>query len=154
MGTVFQFQSWKVMEPKPKTFGDWLREKRTAARLSLDDVAGQVGVSKQRLSDIENNKRRTKGGQLPKLREDKIDAIAHAVFAPVEEARLAAGLSPRRTTGRDLQETMLLSRFGELSDDKKETALAVIETLWRQQDAKRRADRQQTKAMKKRTVNS
>ena len=127
------------MDPQqPKTFGDWLRQKRIAANLSLEDVAARAGISKQRLSDIENNKRRTKGGQLPKLREDKLEAVARAVFATVEEARLAAGLSARGPTETDLQTTRLISYFSELSEDQKDMALAVIETLWRRHHAQRK----------------
>ncbi len=133
------------MDSGPKTFGDWLREKRVAARLSLQDLADRIGVSKQRLSDIENKKLRTKGGQLPKLREDKVDELAKALFVPIEEARLAAGLSPHKPNEQSLQRTQILSYLEELPADQQEAAFVMIEALWRRQHAKRRSERQEMK---------
>jgi len=103
--------------------------------MSLQDVATRAGVS---------------NGQLPKLREDKVEAIAKAMFVPIEEARLAAGLSPRRANESDLQTGRLLAYFNELPPDQQAAALAMIETLWRQQHARQRAEKQETKPKKKR----
>lgn len=146
MGSVLLFRISKKMDAEPKTFGDWLREKRAAAGLSLQNIADRMaqsgtGLSKQRLSDIENNKPRTKGGRPPRLTEQQVDAIANAVFAPVDEARLAARLAPRNSNQNDVLRARLLGFFNELPQDQQAAALAMIEALWRQQHTKKRADR-------------
>lgn len=137
------------MESGPETFGDWLRQKRIAAGLSLQQVADRAGVSKQRLSDIENNKRRTVGGRLPRLSEDRVEAIGAAVFAPVDEARLAAGLAPKQVQPADLLQTRLLNYFNELPETQQSTALVMIEAMWRQEQSQRRQQKH-TSTMAKR----
>jgi len=139
------------MEQKPKTFGDWLREKRAAAGLSLQAVADRMTVaghpiSKQRLNDIENNKPRTKGGRPPRPTENQVEAIAKAVFVPIEEARLAAGLSTRHPTANDLKQGRLLAYFNELPADQQAAALAMIEALWKQQHSRQKAEKYEKKA--------
>jgi transcriptional regulator with XRE-family HTH domain len=154
MGSVLAFRPGNLMESEPKTFGDWLREKRDAAGLSLQHVADRMThsgypISKQRLHDIENNKPRTKGGRPPRPTELQVDAIAAAVFAPVDEARLAARLAPQNSDQTNILQVRLIGFFRELPADQQAAALAMIESLWRQQQAKQRAEKKETKAVKK-----
>lgn len=151
MGSVSFLNVREGMDPKPETFGDWLRRKRIGAHLSLQDVATQADLSKQYLSNIERGIPRTKGGPPPRLREEQVDALAEAVFAPIAEARLAAGLAPPNTGMSDIDHARLLGYFNRLPEQAKSDVLAMIEALWRNQQARQKVERQEAKQKKKRT---
>jgi len=138
------------MDSKQKTFGEWLREKREGAGLSLQDVADRAGVSKQYLSTIERSLPRTAKGRPPRLTEERVDAIAEAVGAPISEARRYARLREPDSDVDPGEAGRLLMYFKELPAAAREAAMTMTEALWRKQHAQRRAEREAQKKPKER----
>jgi transcriptional regulator with XRE-family HTH domain len=144
MGSVLAFRPGKLMEPKPKTFGEWLHNKRKAAGLSLQLVADRASVSKGYLSNLERNAPHSVTGALPRPSLETVDAIAGAIGAPIAEARLFAGYAAPQHEP-DPRNSQLLFYFSELPEDQQIAALAMVQSLWRQQHDRQKADREQKK---------
>lgn len=78
------------------TFGEWLRQKRKALRLSQTDVANRAGVSFAYVSAIERGQKHsiTANPILPK--RETIEVLAKAVGGDIDEALLLAGYAPKK----------------------------------------------------------
>ena len=98
------------------SLGDYLREQRTASRLSLRQLADQVGVSNPYLSQIERGLRRPSAEVLQQL--------AKALRISAEQLYIRAGIvSPTDGVGGDV-ELAVLGDAG-LSERQKQTLLDV-----------------------------
>lgn len=81
------------------TFGDWLRRNIKEAGLSNAELARRVGVSSTHISNLVRDfspSRKAPGPSRPG--EDLVKAIARALNADHDEARLAAGYAPLSQT--------------------------------------------------------
>src|SRR6188472_4155504 len=98
------------------SLGDYLREQRTASRLSLRQLAEQVGVSNPYLSQIERGLRRPSAEVLQQL--------AKALRISAEQLYIRAGIvSPTHGVGGDV-ELAVLGDAG-LTERQKQTLLDV-----------------------------
>ena len=98
------------------SLGDYLREQRTQSRLSLRQLAEQVGVSNQYLSQIERGLRRPSAEVLQQL--------AKALRISAEQLYIRAGIvSPTDGVGGDV-ELAVLGDAG-LTERQKQTLLDV-----------------------------
>ena len=98
------------------SLGDYLREQRTQSRLSLRQLAEQVGVSNPYLSQIERGLRRPSAEVLQQL--------AKALRISAEQLYIRAGIvSPTDGVGGDV-ELAVLSDAG-LTERQKQTLLDV-----------------------------
>ena len=98
------------------SLGDYLREQRTASRLSLRQLADQVGVSNPYLSQIERGLRRPSAEVLQQL--------AKALRISAEQLYIRAGIvSPDDGVGGSV-ELAVLNDAG-LSERQKQTLLDV-----------------------------
>src|SRR6476620_5219426 len=96
--------------------GDYLREQRTASRLSLRQLADQVGVSNSYLSQIERGLRRPSA--------EVIQQLAKALRISAEQLYIRAGIvSPEVGVGGSV-ELAVLSDTG-LTERQKQTLLDV-----------------------------
>lgn len=83
-----------------KGLGDYLKEQRTAAELSLRQLAEQAGVSNPYLSQIERG--------LRKPSADVLQQIAHALRISAEQLYVRAGiLSPKESVGGSVEDVIL-----------------------------------------------
>ena len=98
------------------SLGDYLREQRTASRLSLRQLAEQVGVSNPYLSQIERGLRRPSA--------EVLQQIAKALRISAEQLYIRAGIvSPDDGVGGSV-ELAVLNDAG-LSERQKQTLLDV-----------------------------
>jgi transcriptional regulator with XRE-family HTH domain len=98
------------------SLGDYLREQRTQSRLSLRQLAEQVGVSNPYLSQIERGLRRPSAEVLQQL--------AKALRISAEQLYIRAGIvSPTDSVGGDV-ELAVLGDAG-LTERQKQTLLDV-----------------------------
>lgn len=149
MGSVLAFRPIGSMESKPSSLGAWLREKRLAAGLSLQDVADRAGVSKQYVNTIEREVPHPESKGKPRPTQKVVDGLAKAVGAPIAEARLIAGYAPPETGPADVAQSRLLFYFNDLAEPARSDALAMLEALWRSQHARQKAANQQEQPPKK-----
>ena len=99
-----------------ESLGDYLREQRTQSRLSLRQLAEQVGVSNPYLSQIERG--------LRKPSADVLQQIAKALRISAEQLYIRAGIvSPTDGVGGDV-ELAVLGDAG-LTERQKQTLLDV-----------------------------
>src|SRR6187402_2249689 len=98
------------------SLGDYLREQRTASRLSLRQLAEQVGVSNPYLSQIERGLRRPSAEVLQQL--------AKALRISAEQLYIRAGIvSPTDGVGGDVELAVLGD--ASLTERQKQTLLDV-----------------------------
>ena len=98
------------------SLGDYLREQRTASRLSLRQLAEQVGVSNPYLSQIERGLRRPSAEVLQQL--------AKALRISAEQLYIRAGIvSPTDGVGGDVELAVLSD--AALTERQKQTLLDV-----------------------------
>jgi transcriptional regulator with XRE-family HTH domain len=112
MGNVARNKVGKTVE----SLGDYLREQRVSARLSLRQLAEQAGVSNPYLSQIERGLRRPSAEVLQQL--------AKALRISAEQLYLRAGIvSPDKGVGGSVE----LAVLGDpsLSERQKQTLLDV-----------------------------
>lgn len=84
-----------------KGLGDYLKEQRTAAELSLRQLAEQAGVSNPYLSQIERG--------LRKPSADVLQQIAHALRISAEQLYVRAGiLSPKEAIEGGVEHAVLV----------------------------------------------
>lgn len=84
-----------------KSLGDYLKEQRTSAELSLRQLAEQAGVSNPYLSQIERG--------LRKPSADVLQQIAHALRISAEQLYVRAGiLSPKESVGESVESAVLV----------------------------------------------
>jgi transcriptional regulator with XRE-family HTH domain len=102
------------------SLGDYLREQRTASRLSLRQLAEQVGVSNPYLSQIERGLRRPSA--------EVLQQIAKALRISAEQLYIRAGIiSPEDGVGGSV-ELAVLNDTG-LSERQKQTLLDVYSSF-------------------------
>ena len=107
------------------SLGDYLREQRTQSRLSLRQLAEQVGVSNPYLSQIERGLRRPSAEVLQQL--------AKALRISAEQLYIRAGIvSPTDGVGGDV-ELAVLGDAG-LTERQKQTLLDVYASFIHQND--------------------
>ena len=99
-----------------ETLGDYLREQRQSARLSLRQLAEQAGVSNPYLSQIERG--------LRKPSADVLQQLAKALRISAEQLYLRAGIvSPDDTLGGSVELAVLGDQL--LTERQKQTLLDV-----------------------------
>ena len=102
------------------SLGDYLREQRTASRLSLRQLAEQVGVSNPYLSQIERGLRRPSA--------EVLQQIAKALRISAEQLYIRAGIiSPEDGVGGSV-ELAVLNDTG-LSERQKQSLLDVYSSF-------------------------
>ncbi len=103
-----------------ESLGDYLKEQRTASRLSLRQLAEQAGVSNPYLSQIERG--------LRKPSADVLQQIAKALRISAEQLYIRAGIvSPEDGVGGSV-ELAVLSDIG-LSERQKQSLLDVYSSF-------------------------
>lgn len=75
-------------------FGQYLRRRREAARLTQSELAGRVGVTPTYMEFLERGNDSMGAGQQLRPMLDVVNAIAGALGVPVTEVRRAAGYDP------------------------------------------------------------
>jgi transcriptional regulator with XRE-family HTH domain len=99
-----------------ESLGDYLREQRVSARLSLRQLAEQAGVSNPYLSQIERGLRRPSA--------DVLQQLAKALRISAEQLYLRAGIvSPDEGVGGSVE--MAVLGDAALSERQKQTLLDV-----------------------------
>src|SRR5271165_4577182 len=97
---------------RPRTFGQRVRELRTAKKLSLRALAPKVGVGFTYLSKVENGK--LDFGDYPS--EALIRKLAKALGADLDELFLLAEIVPDRIRKRVLERPDAFRKLAELDD--------------------------------------
>jgi transcriptional regulator with XRE-family HTH domain len=100
-----------------ETLGDYLREQRLAARLSLRQLAEQAGVSNPYLSQIERG--------LRKPSADVLQQIAKALRISAEQLYLRAGIISPEGGESDSTVELAILRDAGLSERQKQSLLDV-----------------------------
>ena len=106
------------------TLGDYLREQRTASRLSLRQLAEQAGVSNPYLSQIERG--------LRKPSAEVLQQIAKALRISAEQLYIRAGIvSPAEGLGIPHERSVELAILGDpgLSERQKQSLLDVYSSF-------------------------
>ncbi|MGI8542059.1 MAG: helix-turn-helix domain-containing protein [Aridibacter sp.] len=81
----------QFLDMNENTFGKWLNEHRTNARLSQQALGDKTGMSKQYISVLERGEPHALTNKPVTPAVDIVDALAKALDRPIDEARLAAG---------------------------------------------------------------
>ena len=105
-----------------ETLGDYLREQRVSARLSLRQLAEQAGVSNPYLSQIERGVRKPSA--------EILRQIARALEISSEELYVRAGILDERTDQPGVGGAIRADRH--LTEDQKKTLLSVYESFCQQ----------------------
>ena len=103
-------------EDRRRSLGDYLKEQRVAARLSLRQLAEQAGVSNPYLSQIERGLRRPSA--------EVLQQIAKALRISAEQLYVRPGSSARRTASGGSVELAVLDDTG-LTERQKQSLLDV-----------------------------
>jgi transcriptional regulator with XRE-family HTH domain len=120
---------------RPETLGDFVRRIRKEKSLSLADVSEQSARFGQRITisyinRIENDPQR-------RVTTDRLTALANGLGVPMEELfTRATGLSA--STRKFSDELHLLTRFRELSAERKADVLKIVE-MWYSEESSRRS---------------
>lgn len=83
-----------VSDYNAEFFGQWLRRKRLNRDLTVVQVAERAGISKQYVSMLERSPLHPVTGKPVQPALDKVEALAKALGADAEEARIVAGYDP------------------------------------------------------------
>lgn len=120
------------------TFGDRLREARTAVGFTQDQLGFEVGVTKSSVSAWENNKDVPSFALLPKLRQALRVSLDDLVCGDGEAKRQARGVmrimepqadydaQPDTSRAQDSKEYALLLRYRSLSPRQRAGLLELI----------------------------
>src|ERR1700736_5813678 len=105
----------KELPDRWRDLGEFIREQRAGARLSLRRLSDMAGISNPYLSQIERGLRRPSA--------EILQQIARALRISAETLYVRAGILDAREVGSDLTEAIL----GEptLSDEQKQTLLRI-----------------------------
>jgi transcriptional regulator with XRE-family HTH domain len=106
------------------SLGEFLKEQRRQAQLSLRQLADQAGVSNPYLSQIERGIRKPSA--------DVLQQIARALRISAEAMYVRAGLLDQPTSDHSVQDAILAD--AALSDRQKRVLLDVYETFRKQND--------------------
>ncbi len=126
--------------PDPwRELGEFIREQRSVARLSVRRLSDMAGISNPYLSQIERGLRRPSA--------EILQQIAKALRISAETLYVRAGILDPRDVGGDLTEAILAEPT--LTDDQKQTLLRIYLSFRRENGAdpepparnERRADR-------------
>jgi len=98
-----------------RELGEFIREQRNVARLSLRRLSDMAGVSNPYLSQIERGLRRPSA--------EILQQIAKALRISAETLYVRAGILDARDVGSDLAETILAEPT--LTEDQKQTLLRI-----------------------------
>ena len=120
-----------------ETFGQWLKKTRISRGLNQEQLATLASVSKQYVSTLEREAPHGITGASPTPKIKTVRALATALAVPESEALRRAGYYPEEAE-TDPRQAQLLSYFRELSDNEKDDALALIETVFRRRERFRR----------------
>lgn len=104
------------------TFGDKLKQLRTAAGMTQEELAKKCGITKQNISRYENSSRE------PNIRTAKI--IADALNVPLADFAPET-IAPRKASDEDRE--LLLTLFDQLPPESKEAVLVQLRALARYQ---------------------
>ena len=124
------------------TFGQRVRELRTAKKLSLRDLAPKVGVGFTYISKIENGK--LDFGDYPS--ESLIRKLAKVLGADLYELLLLAEIVPDRIRKRVLERPDVFRRLAELKDQELDALMTGVGAVDRGGIRNRSAVRQRTKS--------
>lgn len=123
----------------PEPLGDFVRRIRNKKGLSLKDVAEQSGrfgppIASSYVSRIENDPTR-------KPSADALRKLAHGLGIPPQDllARAAGLVDP----GIESEELHLLSRFRELSQERREDVMKIVD-MWHSEEIPRRTPRRKS----------
>jgi len=120
MGVMARTKVGKTVE----SLGDYLKEQRVAARLSLRQLAEQAGVSNPYLSQIERG--------LRKPSAEVLQQIAKALRISAEQLYIRAGIvSPESGVGAPQERSVELAILGDagLSERQKQSLLDVYSSF-------------------------
>ena len=129
----------RMANRSPEPIGDFIRRMRNEKGLSLTDVAKQSArfgkpITASYVNRIENN---------PELKPsaDRLRALAHGLDVPVEDLlmRAAGGVA----TGVKADEHHLVTRFRELSPERRVDVLNMVD-MWHSKESSRRAPRRRS----------
>lgn len=118
-------------------FGEWLLRTRKKQGLTQAQLADRIGVSKQYISTLERDAPHGVTEARPTPSAKVVKKIATGLDAPESEALRAAGYYPEESD-IDPRQSQLLSYFHELSDNERDDALALIETVYRRRERTRK----------------
>jgi len=111
-----------------ETFGDFIRRVRRQKNLSCADVSRQSARFGKRIAGSYVNRLENNAHLRPSV--DRLRALAYGLGVPVEELLVrAAGLNRSPTSSDELN---LLTRFRELSPERQEDVLHIVD-LWHSQ---------------------
>ena len=118
-------ESLDSLETRLHDLGDFIRDQRRNARLSLRKLSELAGISNPYLSQIERG--------LRKPSAEILQGIARGLRISAETLYVRAGILDAREVGSDLTEAIL----GEptLSDDQKQTLLRIYVSFRRENEA-------------------
>ncbi|MET0713106.1 MAG: helix-turn-helix transcriptional regulator [Jiangellaceae bacterium] len=109
------------------SLGEFLKDQRRHAQLSLRQLADQAGVSNPYLSQIERGVRKPSA--------DVLQQIAKALRISAEAVYVRAGLLDHPTSDRSVQDAVLADTL--LSERQKRVLLDVYETFRKENDDER-----------------
>jgi transcriptional regulator with XRE-family HTH domain len=116
--------------PDPwRDLGEFIREQRNVARLSVRRLSDMAGISNPYLSQIERGLRRPSA--------EILQQIARALRISAETLYVRAGILDAREVGGDLTEAILAEPT--LSDDQKQTLLRIFLSFRRENESDGRA---------------
>jgi len=108
-----------------RDLGEFIREQRNVARLSVRRLSDMAGISNPYLSQIERGLRRPSA--------EILQQIARALRISAETLYVRAGILDAREVGGDLTESILAEP--SLSDDQKQTLLQIYRSFRREHEA-------------------
>jgi transcriptional regulator with XRE-family HTH domain len=108
-----------------RDLGEFIREQRNVARLSVRRLSDMAGISNPYLSQIERGLRRPSA--------EILQQIARALRISAETLYVRAGILDAREVRGDLTETILAEPT--LTDDQKQTLLRIYLSFRRENDA-------------------
>jgi len=112
--------------PDPwRDLGEFIREQRNVARLSVRRLSDMAGISNPYLSQIERGLRRPSA--------EILQQIAKALRISAETLYVRAGILDAREVSGDLTESILSERT--LSDEQKQTLLRIFLSFRRENEA-------------------
>lgn len=115
-----------------ETFGQWLKRKCEELNVKPAELSRKSGVSKQYISGLMKDRPHSDSKARPHPRPDTVDKLANALGAPISEARRAAYPAPTDLEGdADPVSLQIFNISRELSPETRETALKVIEAIYR-----------------------
>lgn len=94
-------------------FGEWLKERRTEKGWSMQTLGDKAGVSKQYVGFLEKGEPHVLTNKIVTPAIEVIDALAEALSADINEARLAAGYAPKHSLLPDQLKEIDFNVFNE-----------------------------------------